>query len=221
MLLIIENLTFAWQNDPLFYNINCSLESGEIVLLKGENGSGKSTLLQLISGMIPHFSRGKMLKGDVKINGRSITKNPPKQFFPHIAFVPASNIDFFLLNGNLSEEIALAQGILDLSTLEVEQRINDCIKLFPEIIELRNKDFTTMTAHEKILSLVCIYYTQCAKLYLFDEILNIVPQEKLEAWFEFYTILARKGCGVLLTAHRFNQHNYNIWEIQNNSLITA
>jgi ABC-type branched-subunit amino acid transport system ATPase component len=221
MLLKIENLTFGWQKIPLLENINCILESGDVVLLKGENGSGKTTLLQLISGMIPHFSRGRILKGNVKINESSIINNPPKQFFPQIAFIPVFNIDFFLLNGNLSEEILLAQGVLHLSASKIEQLADDLKKHFPEIIEIRTKEFTTMTAYEKILSLVCIYYIQGARLYLFDEILNLIPYSQLNKWFKFFTMLNQQGCGIILIAHRLNQHKFKTWEIRNKRLMIS
>ncbi|MBN2092402.1 ATP-binding cassette domain-containing protein, partial [candidate division KSB1 bacterium] len=82
MLLSIENLTFAWLNETLFENISMKVGTGQIIVLKGENGCGKSTFLQIMAGMIPHFSRGRILKGDVLLENQSIIHSTPSAFFP-------------------------------------------------------------------------------------------------------------------------------------------
>jgi cell division transport system ATP-binding protein len=47
-MLEINNLTFNYPNQPLFTDLNLSVEQGEFVFLIGKSGSGKSTLLQMI-----------------------------------------------------------------------------------------------------------------------------------------------------------------------------
>jgi neutral amino acid transport system ATP-binding protein len=55
----------------------CSIqvEQGEIMGLIGPNGSGKTTLFNVITGYIPAD------KGEVRFNGRSITRSKPDQVF--------------------------------------------------------------------------------------------------------------------------------------------
>jgi len=97
-MLTIENLFFAWDKQYLFENLSCQFNEMEIIQLRGENGAGKTTLLQLISGMIPHFNRGSVLKGDILLNGESVIKHSPKTFFPRIAFIPSINDSVDLLS---------------------------------------------------------------------------------------------------------------------------
>lgn len=55
MQLIIDNLAFERNYQFLFSQINCVLNSGEILQVCGANGSGKSTLLRMLAGFIePH-----------------------------------------------------------------------------------------------------------------------------------------------------------------------
>jgi len=47
-MLTIINVTFGYNNQPLFNDLNLSMEHGEFIFLIGKSGSGKSTLLQMI-----------------------------------------------------------------------------------------------------------------------------------------------------------------------------
>lgn len=218
MLLSIKNLTFGWQSEALFQNINGQLDRSEIVLLQGENGTGKTTLLKLIAGMIPHFSRGKILKGEILVNNRSITKYPPKSFFPQIAFIPTKNIDFFLLTGNLEQEIALVQAMLKIDFSKIKRKQGELQELFPEIGELWKTNFDRMTICQKILSLTSIYYFQEAHLFLFDEILDIVPDEDISLWMNFFQIQTQSGCGIIFVSHQMKPYTFPVWEIKGKTL---
>ena len=109
-MLEIENLTFGW-NEILLKHVHARLNSGDLVWLQGENGCGKTTLLKIMSGMIPHFSQGRVLQGDIRIKKRSLLKNPPKTFFPIIAYLPAINSEFYLLNTTLEQEMSLIRAM--------------------------------------------------------------------------------------------------------------
>ena len=219
MLLTIENLTFGWQNKVLFQNINCQLEAGEIILLRGENGSGKTTLLKLIAGMIPHFSRGKILKGDILLNNHSIIENPPKFFFPLVAFIPSQNIDFFLLNENLEQEIALIQAVFKISSSEIERKKGELHELLPGTRELWSKNFDRMTSFQKVLSLLSIYYFQETRLFLIDEILDFISHENLSFWLNFFQVQSQTGCGIIFVSHQTAEYPFRGWEIENKTLL--
>ena len=53
-MLRINNLrfTYAQNQQPLFENLDCELQSGSIVGLLGKNGAGKTTLLKLMIGLL-------------------------------------------------------------------------------------------------------------------------------------------------------------------------
>jgi len=219
MILAIKNLTFGWQNQPLFQNINCQMEAGEVILLKGENGCGKTTLLQIIAGMIPHFSRGRLLSGEVLIQKRSIIKNPPKTFFPQIGFIPSKNFDLFLLNENLEEEITLIKAVLSLEHAAIKLQIQNFETFFPEIQPLWSKKFSSMEAYEKIIALAAVYYLQNAQLYLLDEILKIVPEPSFNQWLEFFKYQQQQGKGILFISHNHNHFKFPVWEIKDKTLV--
>jgi iron complex transport system ATP-binding protein len=48
----LENLSFAYDSEPILKNISLSVDQGEFIGLIGPNGSGKSTLLKLMGGIL-------------------------------------------------------------------------------------------------------------------------------------------------------------------------
>ena len=59
----IENLTVGYK-EPLFANLNLTLQKGQFITIMGENGSGKSTLIDcLLGNLAPH-------RGSIQFWGR-------------------------------------------------------------------------------------------------------------------------------------------------------
>jgi ABC-type transport system involved in cytochrome c biogenesis ATPase subunit len=66
-MILVKDLTIERSNKYIFENVNLSLGSGKIILLKGKNGSGKTTLLKALLNLIEPSSgaiywKGKLLK---------------------------------------------------------------------------------------------------------------------------------------------------------------
>jgi ABC-type branched-subunit amino acid transport system ATPase component len=218
MLLNIENLTFGWLNKILFENININLKAGDIVVLMGENGCGKSTLLQIIAGMIPHFSRGHILKGDILIENQSIIRYPPKTFFPKIACIPDKNFDLFLLTENLDEEILLLQAALNLETDILQDRIMEFFHHFPELKKWRKLPYRQMKAYQKKLILLMIYFLQDATLFLLDEIFKSFPPADYFCVINFLKAIRQSDKTCLLVNHQ-KIDPFLTWELKNKQLL--
>lgn len=219
MLLSIRNLTFGWNNTALFENITYDMPAGSINQLKGENGSGKSTLLQLITGMIPHFSRGEILQGDIFINERSIFHHPPKDFFPAIAFLPGTLLDFYLFTETLAQEILVTSAIANQSAQYTGERIEEFSIFFPIIKELIEAPFKSMTFDKKALALTLVYFLQKPQLFLFDEIIHPSPAQSIQQWMSFFDHLASQNCAVIFVNHQHPIDNYPVWLLKNKTLV--
>lgn len=81
-MLTIKNLTVGFpKNDDYLKavnKVNFSVQDGQIVGLVGESGCGKSTALFSIMGLIPN--PGKMLSGEILLNGKDISKNSKEEW---------------------------------------------------------------------------------------------------------------------------------------------
>lgn len=218
MLLAIRNLVFGWNKTTLFDNISCNLHEGEISQLKGENGAGKSTLLQLISGMFPHFNRGTKLQGDILIHERSIFMQPPKIFFPIIAIIPGTYLDFLLFTETLAQEIIITSAITKLNPKETEQRIMEFSTFFPVINSVKDVPFKLMNFDQKALALTLIFYLQKPQLFLFDEIINPASSHAIQQWTSFFNHLGAQGCAVIFVNHQHPINDYPCWMLKNKTL---
>lgn len=84
----IENITVAYQANPVIWNINVPISKGKLTAILGPNGAGKSSLLNAMLNLI------KPLSGDIQfsINNKwHAFQNIQK----HIAYVPQnSSVDW-------------------------------------------------------------------------------------------------------------------------------
>lgn len=82
VLLQMQDVTFGYGKQPLFYHVALQIRRGEMVGLLGPNGSGKSTLLRLLSGVV------RPQQGQVLLAGRSLARWGRRAIAQHIAVVP-------------------------------------------------------------------------------------------------------------------------------------
>ena len=79
-MILVKDLSIERSNKKIFENINLSLGSGKIILLKGKNGSGKTTLLKAILNLIEPSSGAIYWKG-------KLLKKHLYDFFNHVTFI--------------------------------------------------------------------------------------------------------------------------------------
>ena len=84
----IKNLSFGYNNDELFNNLNISIKSGEKIGLAGRSGSGKTTLINLIlKNLIPQ-------EGVIEIGGKNISFISEESLKDKISIVSQDTILF-------------------------------------------------------------------------------------------------------------------------------
>lgn len=82
--IILEDVTVAYQDTPVLWDIDCQFERGKLTAIVGPNGAGKSTLLKSIVHLV------KCITGSIEIEGKSYQQMKTK-----ISYVPQTeNIDW-------------------------------------------------------------------------------------------------------------------------------
>ena len=126
MLLTVRNLYFGYSSvNPLFRNLNLSIEKGRIIALAGESGCGKSTLLNIIYGLID-WQSGEIFLEDEKLYGPKGNIVPGekglKLVSQHYDLMPyltvAENVGKFISNINLAEKRKKVHELLEVVGLE-------------------------------------------------------------------------------------------------------
>ncbi|MGI9045441.1 MAG: metal ABC transporter ATP-binding protein, partial [Burkholderiales bacterium] len=65
----VNDLTVAYRDKPVLWDIDWSVPAGSLTAIVGPNGAGKSTLIKAILGLVPAAA------GSVTIHGRSVDEN--------------------------------------------------------------------------------------------------------------------------------------------------
>lgn len=126
MLLEVRNLHFSYSPEqPLFTNLNLSVEQGKIVALAGESGCGKSTLLKLIYGLLD-WEKGDIIFGGKQLLGPKGNIVPGESDMKSVAqnydLMPYStvydNVGKYLSNINLKEKRETVMALLEVVGME-------------------------------------------------------------------------------------------------------
>lgn len=79
----VTDLSFRYENAPLFQGVSFSMEEGEFVSILGPSGCGKSTILNLLAGIL------KPESGEMRVDGQSI-----RGMNAHFAYMPQNDLLF-------------------------------------------------------------------------------------------------------------------------------
>ena len=88
-ILTVEDVSFAYGQLRVLFDISLHVERGEALALLGTNGAGKSTLLRVISGL------EKPAAGQVVLDGRDIGGTPAEKLVEEgIILIPGGRAIF-------------------------------------------------------------------------------------------------------------------------------
>lgn len=107
--------TFPGADQPVFADIDLSVERGEFVIVVGASGAGKSTLLRVLAGLLAPSSGSIFHEIETRPNRREIA-----MVFQEARLLPWRTV---------SDNVALGLEGLELAAAEREARIADALKL--------------------------------------------------------------------------------------------
>ncbi|WP_373058045.1 ABC transporter ATP-binding protein [Zunongwangia sp. H14] len=82
-MLLLDNVTFAYEKDLVLKNINLRMEKGEHLSIIGESGCGKSTLLKIIYGLFD--VEGEIYRNEEQLLGPAFNLVPGHPFMKYLA----------------------------------------------------------------------------------------------------------------------------------------
>ena len=193
MLLEIRNLNFSHRPDqPLFQDLNVSIEKGKIVALVGESGCGKSTLLNLIYGYMDW-------QGDIIFDGKTLL-GPKGNIVPgegemkfvaqHYDLMPyatvAENVGKFISNINLKAKKEKVMELLDVVGMQ------EFADILPKYLSGGQQQ---RVAIARALSVT-------PKLLLLDEpFSNLDYSRKLELREKLFSYVIKEGLSLIISTH--------------------
>ena len=102
--IVVENLNFAYNENPILENANFRFEKGGKYALTGPSGCGKSTLLKLLLGWLPEYS------GTIRFDGQNARDLSTEQLQQQMSYIEQ---DVFLFNTTIRDNITLGEDFTD------------------------------------------------------------------------------------------------------------
>ena len=189
-MILVKDLSIERSNKKIFENINLSLGSGKIILLRGKNGSGKTTLLKAMINIIEPSS------GSIFWKGKPIKKNL-YDFYKHITYI--------------------ADKTSSLSKLSVEDNINIWRKIFlskiskPQIENILRTMKLDIYLNQKVSSLsfgeikkleLLRLIIENKKIWILDEPLSNLDEQTIDIIEQTFNDHRSKEGSVIFSSHQ-------------------
>ena len=200
--IVLQEICFQYNvnQKPVLNKFNLTILKGSRVGIIGKTGSGKSTLLDLIMGLI------EPSKGELLIDGISISENNSRQWQSHVAHVPQS---IYLSDSTLYENIAFG---IPKNKIDKERVISAAKKAqIDHIIETWDKKYETIVGERGVrlsggqrqrIGIARALYKN-ADLIIFDEATSALDTETEKDVMNSIKLLGDQ-LTILIVAHRLS-----------------
>ena len=189
-MIIVKNLSVERLDKKIFENINLSLTSGNITILKGKNGSGKTTLLKTILNIIePSF-------GSIYWKGKLLKKNL-YDFYNHVTYIADKTSSLTKLtvkdNINIWNKIFLSninnsQIETALKTLKLENYVNHKVGTL-SFGETKKLEFLRLIIENK-------------RVWILDEPLSSLDEDSVELIKQTFEDHVAKEGSIIFSSHQ-------------------
>lgn len=139
-LIEFDKVVAGYGSLTILNEISFDIREGEITLMTGANGAGKSTMLKTLFGLVTPIS------GEIRLDGQSIVGRTPRELLDFgVAYVPQERTLF----PSLSVYHNLELGGMILPRRQVNERIDEVLKLFPRLGERIGNQASTLSGGER------------------------------------------------------------------------
>ena len=141
-ILTVEDVSFAYGQLRVLFDISLHVERGEALALLGTNGAGKSTLLRVVSGL------EKPSAGKVVLDGREIGGMPAEKLVEHgIVLIPGGRAVF--TDMTIAENLQMQALTVRNDKAWLEERREVVLSTFPRLAERLNQQAGTLSGGEQ------------------------------------------------------------------------
>ena len=141
-MLACRSIDFSYGQLQVLFDVDFTVDDGEMVALLGVNGAGKSTLLKVVSGI------GLPSRGSVRFRGLDITYlDAERRLRLGITQIPGGRAVFGPMT--VVENLRSFGYTLGRDTKAVDAAIERCFDAFPRLAERRNQNASTLSGGEQ------------------------------------------------------------------------
>ncbi|WP_127537559.1 ABC transporter ATP-binding protein [Paenibacillus illinoisensis] len=195
-----EDLVAGYDNKTVIHGVDLAIPSNQISVIIGANGCGKSTLLKTLARLI------KPISGKITLDGKPISKFPPKQLARVVGLLPQSPI--------VPEGISVAdlvgrgrfphQSLLSGWTKKDYEAVAEAMEIM-DITEFANHNIDELSGGQRQRVWIAMALAQQTDILFLDEpttFLDITYQVEI---LDLLTDLNRKhGTTIVMVLHDIN-----------------
>ena len=200
-MILVKDLSIERSNKKIFENVNLSLGSGKIILLKGKNGSGKTTLLKALLNLIEPSS------GAIYWKGKLLKKNL-YDFYNHVTYIADKTTSLNKLS--VQENIKIWKKIF-LSNISNSQ-VENILKTLKLDIYLDQKVNSLSFGETKKLEFLRLIIEN-KKIWILDEPLSNLDDESIDIIGQTFQDHRSKEGSIIFSSHQ-NPGIYVTEEVQ-------
>jgi ABC-type branched-subunit amino acid transport system ATPase component/MFS family permease len=169
-MLSCRHIDFSYGQLQVLFDVNFTVDDGEMVALLGTNGAGKSTLLRVISGL------GLPSRGSVTFRGGEITYlDAERRLGLGITQIPGGKATFGPLS--VVDNLRVFGHSLGRDQTRVDRGIDATFAAFPRLAERRNQLASTLSGGEQQMLALGKAFILEPRLLLIDELsLGLAPK---------------------------------------------
>ena len=194
-MILVKDLSIERSNKKIFENVNLSLGSGKIILLKGKNGSGKTTLLKALLNLIEPSS------GSIYWKGKLLKKNL-YNFFNHVTYIADRTSSLSKLS--VQENIKIWKKIF-LSNISNSQ-VENILKTLKLDIYLDQKVNSLSFGETKKLEFLRLIIEN-KKIWILDEPLSNLDNESIDVIAQTFEDHRSKEGSIIFSSHQESEIN--------------
>ncbi|MGD1005890.1 MAG: ATP-binding cassette domain-containing protein [Ignavibacteriaceae bacterium] len=196
-MLTFKNVAFSYQTQPVFADLNLSIENGEFSFLIGKSGSGKSTLIRLVyMNYLP--DAGEVIAAGY--SSRTIKSKELPYLRRRLGIIFQ---DFKLLqNRNIYDNLAFVLGATGVSSKEIKRKVSDVLT-DAGLFHMRFKMPDELSGGEKQRVAIARAVINDPVLILADEPTGNLDPETADEIIENLKKINSKGTTVLIATHNY------------------
>ena len=160
--LTLSNVDFSYdQRQPLFQNLNLTINRGEIVGIVGKNGSGKTTLSHLLTGFLMPDA------GDIRLDGQSVLGQSIKTRAEQVGYV-LQNPNHMITKSTVFDEVASGLVLRQVEPAEIEQKVRSVLRLL-DLDGMRNWPIGALSFGQKKRVTIAAVLVLSPQILILDE----------------------------------------------------
>ena len=203
-LLELKKISKSFGTNQVLFDVDFTLERGEIHALIGENGAGKSTMMNIIDGLVKHDS------GEIYLEGEPAKINSPID-------AQKLGIGFVHQEIALCQDVSVAQNIF-MSQVPVnagkkifmnyKKQVRDARELLKRLdsenIDPAELVMNLSIPNQQIVEIAKALSREC-KVLILDEPTAALTETETNALYKIMRQLSGQGIGIIYISHRLSE----------------